>query len=91
MTLDELTEALKSESKEASLLIPSNQLVKVELVVLAMPLSKKIAKTLIDIGVKHVVSFGFENFVKYPSLFPMVKDMIEKFCLKFYQKLFANE
>lgn len=84
MTLDELTEALKSERKDASLLIPSNQLAKVELVVLAMPLSNKIATNLIDVGVKHVVSFGFESFVKYPSLLPMVKDMIETFCLKFY-------
>jgi hypothetical protein len=44
----------------------------------------------LDIGVKHVVSFGFESFVKHPSLLPMIKDMIETFCLKFYERLFKN-
>ncbi len=43
MTLDELSEALKPESKEVSHLYSSIKQVKIELVVLAMPLSNKIA------------------------------------------------
>jgi len=43
MTLDEISEALKPESKEVSHLYSSNKQVKIELVVLAMPLSNKIA------------------------------------------------
>jgi hypothetical protein len=43
MTLDELTQALIPDKKDGSHLNPSNQQVKVELVVLAMPVSNKLA------------------------------------------------
>jgi len=43
MTLDDLSEALKPENKEASHLYPNNKQVKIELVVLGMPMSNKIA------------------------------------------------
>ena len=28
--------------------------------------------------------------MKYPSLIPLIKDMIDTFCLSFYEKLFVN-
>ncbi len=41
-------------------------------------------------GVQHVVSFGYESFVRHPMLIPRIQNLISNFCLRFYKKLFAN-
>ena len=41
-------------------------------------------------GVPHVVSFGYESFVKHPILIPAIQNLISNFCFSFYKKLFAN-
>lgn len=66
------------------------QVLKVQMVILAIPISNKLAETFIALGVKHVVSFGFESFMKFPTLLPMIHSYIEIFCLRLYGKLFAN-
>ena len=73
LTLDELYNLLKPPQQEISHFNPSNKVqedLKVELVVLALPLSNKIAEVFLNLGAKHVVSFGFESFTKYPILLP---------------------
>jgi hypothetical protein len=62
----------------------------VQLVVLAIPVSKELAKALVNMGVKHVVSFGYESFLKHSVLIPKVQQMIYNFCVSFYSKLLMN-
>jgi hypothetical protein len=59
----------------------------VQLVVLATPLSNELAKAFVNMGVKHVISFGYENFVKHSNLIPKIQEMIYNFCARFYSKL----
>lgn len=49
----------------------------VQLIVLAMPLSNKLAENFVEMGVKHVISFGFESFIKYDRLLPKIRSMIQ--------------
>jgi hypothetical protein len=46
------------------ILKPDDGVLKIDLVVIAIPESTKIAQVFIDLGVKHVIAFDFEHFAK---------------------------
>lgn len=60
----------------------------VQLVVLAVPLSNRLAQVFLSLGVQHVVTFGYDTIVKtQPTLIPLIQNMIYIFCLDFYGNL----
>ncbi len=56
----------------------------IELVILAMPESAKLAQTFIRLGIPHVIGFNFDYFMKYTRMIPKIYEFIYQFCLKFY-------
>lgn len=63
----------------------------VDLVVLALPLSDQIlAPLFVQLGVKNVVAFNFDLYVKHPTLIGKVQEMIFRFCLAFYSSILTG-
>jgi NADH/NAD ratio-sensing transcriptional regulator Rex len=62
----------------------------VDVLVLAIPESTKIAQTFINLGVDHVIAFDFEQFVKHDALIPKLYDFIYNFCITFYKELLSS-
>jgi hypothetical protein len=63
----------------------------VELLVLAIPESIEFAKLFLELGVKHVIAFSYEHYVRETSFISWVFDFINKFCRGFYKNLLQNK
>lgn len=61
-----------------------------EIIVIAVPQSWKLAKAFIELGVKHVVCFNFETYIRNEQLISKVFDVIYKFCIQFYKELMSG-
>lgn len=73
------------------ILMPDDRVLKIDLVVIAMPESTKIAQVFIDLGVKHVIAFDFEHFAKNPRSVVRAQEYIQAYCLGFYNILLRND
>ena len=86
VSLDELKTLLK----------PENSKLNVDVVVLAIPESSKIANLFVEIGVPHVIAFDFEykllsKFMDNVYTLPKRYDYIYDFCVEFYKHLIMEK
>lgn len=67
----------------------SSSHLEVDLVVLAVPQSHKLAQVFLSLGVRHVISFGYDQFLRQNTqyLYPKIQNMIYNFCVRFYSQL----
>ena len=83
LTIDQLRQAFEPSAPSTSL--------DIHVVVLAVPLSHRLAHTFLSLGVRHVLTFGYESIVKkQPILIPQLQNMIYTFCLDFYARLLRD-
>ncbi|CDW81385.1 UNKNOWN [Stylonychia lemnae] len=79
-----------------NLLDPLESGLNVDLVVLAIPESQKLAQAFVEMGVPHVVSFDFKpnflsNFMYNVYTLPKRYDYIYDFCVEFYKNLILEK